>query len=92
MKLDQLDIMAVAKSRVSRMESKATSKWMWGMVVGWAIGALLYFKVNIGAGCAVIFLSICAFLYYNNTLGKKQKIEQDKMIREWQEENKQEVK
>ena len=88
MQLNQDDIIAVAKSRVTKQENKVTTKWMWGMIVGIFIGFILLWQVNSIAGYAVAIVSVIAFLYYNSTLSKKQKTYVYKMLQEWQAEQK----
>jgi hypothetical protein len=88
MDLNRLDVEAVAKARVSRAESQKTNYWSIGMLVGVIIGFAISYKVNIGIGYGVVILSICALVYYMNTLSKKQNAMKQKLLREWDNEKK----
>ena len=86
------DIEAVAKARVSKHEKKTTDKWMWGGIIGIVAGGVVAYQFNVLLGYAVMAIALISILYYNSTLSKKQNVEKAKLFKEWQNEQRKEVK
>jgi uncharacterized membrane protein YfcA len=86
------DIEAVAKARVSKQEKKTTDKWMWGGIIGIVAGGVVAYQFNVLLGYAVMAIALISILYYNSTLSKKQNVEKAKLFKEWQNEQRKEVK
>lgn len=86
MQLDQLDIEAIANSRMARREQKKSSRIMQLVLLGMAIGCVLMFFVNNYVGVAVIVVTLICFMYYNSTLNKKKESMRVWLVNQWRKE------
>lgn len=91
MKLDDKDIEAVAKSRISRAEGDKITYWMVGSVVTIMIGAFVI-RYSVGMGWILSIAGLIAFIVYMNTLSKKQNIYKRELLDEWYKEQDEEKK
>lgn len=80
--LDEKDVEAVAKSRVSREENNKTNIWMVAAVVA-IVGGVFIVNFSKIAGWAVSVAGFIAFIWYMNKLGSKQKAYTQKLLDEW---------
>ena len=85
MKLESKDIEAVAKSRASRAEGKTMLYWMIGVAV-LVMAGIYVVRSNTMAGWALCIIGVIGFLYYQNTLTKKQNALKYRLLKEWQAE------
>jgi type IV secretory pathway TrbF-like protein len=95
MEFNQLDIEAVAKSRVSRQEGKRLNQVIWGVFIGVIIGMAVAWRINMFAGYGIVIIAIGIFLWQSSKVTKKQTLAMYQMVKMWkseQEENKVEVK
>ena len=86
MKLDSKDIEAVAKGRVVRDEKQRGMWWMVGAILGIIVGYFVVVQSDSPFGFAICGLGVVAFLYYSNTLSKKQNALKTKLLKEWKDE------
>lgn len=91
MNLDEKDIEAVAKSRVSRAENNKTNAWMVGSVIA-IVGGVFIVNFSRLAGWVVSVGGFATFIWYINSLGKRQAEATRQLLAEWGRENQQEVK
>ena len=94
--LSNLDVVAIAKSRVSRECNKVTNYWYYGLIIACFAGVIL-FRVASIAGWIIIIGTVLGFVWYSVKLSRKQNIAARQLLKEWKESlsldnNKQEVK
>ena len=83
--LDELDIAAVAKSRVSRAKAKVSNYWMIG-VMGAIIVGLLLQRVNSVLGIIVALAGVAGLFYFMYSVGKEQKASAIALVSQWMQE------
>ena len=86
MRLDNKDIEAIAKSRVSRIESKTAMYWMVGVGAAIVAGILLV-RINTLLGWGLCVAGVIAFVYYQNTQSKKANILKAQLMQEYKRES-----
>jgi F0F1-type ATP synthase assembly protein I len=85
------DIEAIAKSRVVRAEGSKQTYWIIGIIVVIGIG-FFYRATNNLIGWGLCIAGLLAFVYYMQSLSKKQKDYKNQLLNQWREEQKQEQK
>jgi chromate transport protein ChrA len=89
--INNQDVIAIAKARVSRENSKVTNYWYYGLIVAIFAGVLL-FRVASIAGWVVIIVAVVGFVWYSVKLNRKQNIAAHQLLKEWNESKNTEVK
>jgi hypothetical protein len=79
------DIKSIAKGRVSRAEGKKSMYMIAVVVVVMAVGLIVLKNSTVG-GFGLFIVGVAGFFWYNNGLTKKQKLANDYLVREWQQE------
>ncbi len=79
------DIEAIAKSRVMRAEGNKQTFWIIGSVV-LVLGGMLVRTTHELYGWVMCGVGLLAFIYYMQTLSKKQKNYKNEMLDDWQKE------
>ena len=85
--LEQKDVEAIGKSRVSRAENKKTNTWM---IVSLAIVVIGVFAMRYSMPVAwgLCLAGVVMFFVYFNRLGKKQRSYTARLLEEWRKEKK----
>jgi hypothetical protein len=79
------DVDAIAKKRVNRVEGKKTTYVTIGTIILMAAGLLLL-RVSIGGAFALLIVGAGVFTWYSSTIGKKQNIYKQTLLRDWEHE------
>jgi hypothetical protein len=79
------DVETIAKGRVNRAESKNTNTYLMVALVIIAVGVFVL-RVSVAGGFACMIAGVAVFMYYNNKISKKQAIEKQRCVAEWQKE------
>ncbi len=78
------DIEAIAKSRVNRREGNKITYWMMGSLVAIVVGVFVVKTLYIG--WAFLIGGAGVFLWYMNTLSKRQNDYKNYLLKEWEQE------
>ena len=82
MKLDERDVEAVAKSRVSREANNKTNLWMLASVIA-IMGGVFIVNLSRLMGWVVSVAGFIAFIWYVNSLNKRQAEYNRQLQAEW---------
>ena len=82
LQLNTQDVVAIAKSRVSRENNKTTNYWYYGLIFALFAGVMLFRVANI-VGWVVIILAVIGFVWYSVTLSRKQNTAARQLVKEW---------
>jgi hypothetical protein len=85
MKLDEKDIEAIAKSRVSRQDNNKSNYWMVGSVMA-IVGGVFIVNFARLLGWGVAIAGFATFILYMNNLSKKQNLAVQQLLGEWRAE------
>ena len=79
------DIEAIAKSRIIRAEGNKQTYWIIGIIV--LVGLGFYFRASSALiGWGLCIAGLVSFIYYMNSLTKKQNNYKIQLLNEWQKE------
>ena len=87
MKLDKLDVEALASSRVNRVEGRKTMWWFIMVVIALMVGMWIL-KYSAIAGYIIWAVGIISFLAYYQTFNKKVNAYKATLFSEWEAEKK----
>lgn len=85
MKLDKNDIEKIANGRVNRVDGRNQTYWLLGFAASVVVGMSVPNKI---AGIAIIVVGFGAFWWYERGLSIKRKILYNRLLKEWEAEQK----
>ena len=76
------DISAIANSRIARAEGNRQTYWIVGIII--AVGLGFYIRTtSVALGWGLCIAGLLAFVYYIQSLSKKQKDYRIQLLNEW---------